>query len=45
MSFERWRFSEYLTDDGVGAITIWMGSLDDEVQAQFDVRLFAMEKH
>jgi hypothetical protein len=39
MSSERWRFSEYLTDDGVGTITLWMGSLDDEVQAQIDVRL------
>jgi hypothetical protein len=37
---ERWKFSEYtLPHDGTGVISRWMEDLDDEVQAEFDVRL------
>jgi hypothetical protein len=39
ISDQRWRFSEYLTDDGVGTITTWLHSLDVEVQARIDAHL------
>jgi hypothetical protein len=36
----RWKFSEYtLPHDGTGVISRWIDGLDDEVQAEFDVRL------
>lgn len=36
----RWKFSEYtLPLDGTGVISQWIEGLDDEVQAEFDVRL------
>ena len=35
---KRWTFSEYTTHDGVGVITKWIDGLDDEVQAEFEVR-------
>ena len=37
---QRWKFSEYtLPHDGTCVISQWMDGLDDEVQAEFDVRL------
>jgi hypothetical protein len=39
ISNQRWKFSEYLTDDGVGTITTWLQGLDVDVQARIDAHL------
>jgi len=41
---QRWKFSEFLLDDGAGVITEWIRTLADEVQAEIDTRLLHWSK-